>query len=44
MIAIANTENPQLNKLADYQKVVNGFVTNQLMVFLNMPESSANIE
>lgn len=44
MINITNTENPHLKKLADYQKVVGGFVGNQLMVFLNMPESAANIE
>ena len=44
MLPITSTENPQLKKLAEYQKLNSGFVTNELMVFLNMPESAANIE
>ena len=43
-INIINPVNPQLQKLIQYQNVVGGFVSSHLMVFMNMPQSTATIE
>ena len=43
-LTILNTQNPQLQKLVQYQNTMNGFVADHIMVFMNMPQSPANID
>ena len=41
---IVNPQNPNLAKLAEYQRVMGGSVADNLMIFMNMPQSAAGID
>ncbi len=41
---IINPQNPQLKKLLEYQRATGMFVSDHLMIFMTMPQSTATIE